>query len=126
MRETRPFTVTIDIDRSTEFSGDDVDQYSELCNLGQLCDKVQVWIPTLNAEGTVSLYLQRDGDIDTVPKALYAWRDADADGTVLYATASGAGGIVVVFDVGSAQYFRIKVSANQSADRDFTCIGIIG
>lgn len=117
-------TATLDYDRAaTEFTGDDVDRFTDLIDLEAEYKYVTVFIPTLSAEGTVTVYVQRDDQIDTVPVAVYAF-DADATGTFAHATSSGAGGVVVTFFIGGFRYLRLYVAADQTANRVFYCKGI--
>jgi hypothetical protein len=112
-------TATLDYDRSaTEFSGDDVDRFTDLVDLGDNYEFITVFIPALSASGTVAPYVQRDGQIDTVPVAVNVL-DADATGSFAHATSSGAGGIVVTFRVGAIRYLRLYVGADQTANRTF-------
>ena len=111
-------TALIDIDRSTEFTGDDVDRFSELVDLGANYSKVLVWIPALDANGVVSLYLQRDNAVATVPLQLQSFDD-DATGHFVQGTSSGAGSIAIVFEVGGVLYLRVHVAANAAADTTF-------
>src|SRR3990170_3317516 len=90
-------TALVDIDRDTEFTGDDVDQYSKLVDLGANFDKVVVIIPTLTSS-VVSVYIQKTGEIDEVPVSLVALDD-DATGHFAHATTAGTGDIAVVFQV---------------------------
>lgn len=113
---------TIDIDRATEFTGDDVDRYSSLVNLGGSYKFLTVIVPALDASGVVTPYIQRGGAEDTVPTAMVALDD-DATGHFAHATSSGAGSIAVIFDIGGAQFVRIHCGANQAADRVFYCQG---
>lgn len=108
----------IDIDRATEFTGDDVDRFSKLVNLGGVFDKVQVFVPALDAAAVVSLYLQKDQNEDTVPVQLQAFDD-DATGHFAHATTSGSGSIVITFECGAVQFLRVHCGADQAADRTF-------
>jgi len=108
----------IDIDRSTEFTGDDVDQYSELVDLGSVFEFVRVEVPTITS-ATVTLTLQDDNAVTTVPKPLHGWYDIDADTNVAIATVAATTSIWIVFKDVWAQYVRIKCGANQAADRTF-------
>ncbi len=110
-------SVLTDIDRSTEFSGDDVDRYSKLVDLGADFEKIVVVIPTITS-GTVTLYTQRDGNVASVPVILNIFDD-DATGHFAHATSSGTGDFAIVFHLGGIQYFRIYCGANQGADRTF-------
>ncbi len=122
-------TATLDYDATAtgEFSGFDADQYTENIDLGRAFDKVTVIIPALDAASTVSVYgIPEDGTAikTNVPVAIHAWKDADGDGTVLQATASGSGGIIATFDIWGFRYIRLKTSGNQAANRIFYCRGI--
>lgn len=108
----------IDVDRAEEFTGDDVDRFSELVDLEGYFSKVLVFIPALDASGIVSLYLQKDKEVTTVPSQLQAF-DADGTGHFAHATSSGAGGVSIVFNTGAIRWLRVHVSENQAADRTF-------
>jgi hypothetical protein len=111
-------TATIDIDRTpTEFAGDDVDQYSDLVTMGGIYRYAMVIIPALTS-ATISICIQPNPLIATVPVAINKLDD-DATGHFLHATTAGTGSIAVVFEIGGAEYLRIKASANQAADRTF-------
>ena len=116
-------TVLLDYDRSSEFTGDDVDRYSAVCDLGDGYEFVTIFVPALDSSGTVSVYVQRDEAIATVPVIVHAFDD-DATGSFAHATSSGAGSIVVTFRIGGCRYFRIYVGADQSANRTFYAKGI--
>ena len=113
-----PWTsVLTDIDRATEFSGDDADKYSKLADLGDNYDSVLVIIPTITS-AVISLYIQRDGLIATVPVPLNIFDD-DATGHFLHGTSAGTASIAIVFHIGGVQYLRVHSGANQGADRTF-------
>jgi len=114
-------TATIDIDRSTEFTGDDVDRFSDLIDLEDDYEYLTVFIPTLDA-AVVSVYVQRDSAIATVPVILHYF-DSDATGSFAHATSSGTGGIVITYRLGGCRYFRLHCGANQTADRTFYARG---
>ena len=107
----------VDIDRDTEFTGDDVDQYSALVDLGADFSDVLVYIPTITSS-TVGLALQKTAEIDEVPVALYRLDD-DATGNFLDATSAAVTSMYIKFHVGAAQYLRVKCGSNQAADRTF-------
>lgn len=113
----------VDINRATEFAGDDVDRFSALIDLGRECSGVVIDIPALSASAAVSVYGQRDGEVDTVPKQVY--HIMPDDGTVeAWATAVDAGGYVVHCPVlGAVRYIRLHCSTNQAADRTFYVLG---
>jgi hypothetical protein len=111
-------TATIDIDRASEFTGDDVDRFSDLVDLGDNFSKVLVWIPALDASGVVSVYVQRDGSEASIPLQMQSF-DCDGTGHFVQGTSSGGGSIVIVFNIGGVQHLRIHVAADQAADRTF-------
>ncbi len=109
------FTATIDIDRATEFSGDDVDQFSSLVDLGANYEFVTVIIPTITS-ATTAPYVQRDNSIASVPIIVHALDD-DATGSFAHATSAATTTNVCTFRIGGIQYLRIKCAANQGADK---------
>ncbi|KKN23717.1 hypothetical protein LCGC14_0902180 [marine sediment metagenome] len=115
-------TATLDFDRSSEFTGDDVDQFSSLVDLGEGYEYLSVFIPALSASGTVSVWAQRDAAIATVPMVIHILDD-DATGSFLHATSSGDGDIYVIFRIGGARYVRIRANADQTANRLFQIKG---
>ncbi len=115
-------TATIDIDRDTEFSGDDADRFSNLVDLGWDFQNLQVLVPALSSSGAVSIYTQKGNSIATVPFQIEEF-DADATGSFAHASSSSAGSISLSFKLGGIQYFRVHVAANQAADREFECRG---
>lgn len=111
--------VTLDYDRTTlEFTGDDADRFSELVDMKGSYEFLLVLIPALSASAIVSIYVQQDEKIATIPKILHALDD-DATGSFAHSTSSGAGSIAVIFRIGGAQHFRIHCSENQTANRVF-------
>ena len=116
-------TATLDYDRAaTEFTGDDVDRFTDLVDLGDSYEFLTVFIPALSASATITPYVQRDEAIATVPIALHVF-DSDATGSFAHATSSGAGDIVVTFCIGGTRYFRLYAGADQTANRTFYCRG---
>ena len=109
----------VDIDRPIEFTGDDVDQYSKLVDLGGVFSEVLVYIPALDALAAVSLMIQRDGLIVTVPSPLHIM-DSDATGSFLHATTAATTDFkAILFHVGAVQFLRVYCDAAQVADRTF-------
>jgi hypothetical protein len=106
----------IDIDRSTEFTGDDVDRYSKLVDLGMPFEFLTVIIPTITS-AQITPYIQRTPSEDEVPVPVHFWNDSDADTDVVQSTVAGTGGLAVTFNIGGAQYVRLHSGANQIADR---------
>uniref|UniRef100_A0A6M3KF73 Uncharacterized protein n=1 Tax=viral metagenome TaxID=1070528 RepID=A0A6M3KF73_9ZZZZ len=117
-----PQTALLDYDLAAQYSGEDIDRTSALVNLQNRCNKVLVYVPTIES-ATVTVLIQRDPHIATVPVALHILDD-DATGSFASATTAGTGNIAVIFDIGATQYIRILVGADQTANRTFTCIGI--
>ena len=121
MVATSWLSVLMDIDRATEFTGDDVDQFSKLLDLGDSYEYVTVIIPTITSS-TIGISIQMDGNEDTVPSPVYIL-DADATGNFLHATTAATTAMAVTYKLGGARWFRIKAGANQAADRTFYCRG---
>lgn len=111
----------IDINRSSEFTGDDVDQYSELVDLGEGFNDLLVLIPTIDS-AVVSIYVQKGPGKDEIPVSLNILDD-DATGHFAHATTAGTGAIAIVFHIGGAEFIRIKTGQNQTADRTFYVMG---
>lgn len=117
--EIRPGKKTlalIDISRSEEFTGDDVDQFSKVFDLGGMFSKIQVFLPALTS-GVVSPFIQWSKELDEVPLQDQTL-DKNATGHFANASTTTEGSIVMTFDVGAMQYGRIKVAGNQAADRN--------
>jgi hypothetical protein len=110
-------TSTIDIDRSSEFTGDDVDQFGDLIDLGENYENLLVIIPTITS-ATVSIYIQMDEAIDSVPVVLHILDD-DATGSFLHATTAATTTNVCIYRIGAARFIRLRANANQLADRTF-------
>lgn len=111
-------TATIDYDRTTtEFTGDDADQYTDLVDLEDIYEFITVLIPALDTSGIVTPYIQKGGSTATIPVAVNALSNT-ATGSYAHATTSGAGSIAVIFRIG-AQHLRLRVSENQGANRVF-------
>ena len=123
MRLTGFITVTLDYDKTAEYSGQDIDRCSDLCDLGEEFSDVLIWIPALSASAEVSLMVQRDGKITTVPMPLHVG-DGNAAGSYLLCSSSGAGTIALLFHVGAVQFFRIYCGADQTANRTFYVRGV--
>jgi len=115
-------TATIDIDRSTEFTGDDADRYTDVIDLEDNYEFLTVFIPTITS-ASITPYLQMDGDIDTVPVASYFFHDNDADTDVIQSSAAATTTKFLTFNIGGCRYLRLYSSANQAADRTLYCRG---
>jgi len=116
MKFSRWMTATVDIDRATEFTGDDVDQFSDLIDLGDDYEFITVIFGSAITSSTLNPYIQRDGSIATVPVIVHALDD-DATGSFAHATTAATTQVAVTFRVGGAQYLRMRFGSNQSADR---------
>ena len=114
-------TATIDINRDSEFTGDDVDQFSSLVNLGRRCDKVKLTFPSLTASA-VNLYGQEGSSTSTVPKVIHAVK-ADISATAVLVITSNPQNTTVVVPCGY-QYIRVRCTTNQAADRAIICVGV--
>lgn len=114
----------IDIDRDTEFTGDDVDRYSALVDLGRECGGVIIHVPTIDS-ATVAVYAQRDSGEDTVPAEVHYKKPSD-EATQAWATTAGTGGLFIHCPyLGAVRYIRLYTSANQTADRTFYVLGTV-
>lgn len=109
---------TIDVDRASEFTGDDVKKYSSLVALGENYEFLTIDVPTLDAAGTIIVYVQKDSSVATVPKSMNALVD-NAVNHYIPTTTSGSGDIVVTFRIGGCQGIRIKVSGDAADDTVF-------
>lgn len=117
-------SVLMDIDLTAQYTGEDIDRTSALVDLGQKCSGVIIYIPTIDS-AAVSLLVQRDGEIDTVPYGLY-YRQTSDNATALWATTASTGGFYIHCDcLGGIRYFRIYTGANQTADRTFYVLGTV-
>jgi len=117
-------SVLMDIDLTAEYSGEDIDRTSALVDLGRECTGVIIYIPTINS-AAVSLLVQRDSAIATVPYALH-YRQTSDNATALWATTASTGAIYIHCSVlGAIRYFRIYTGANQTADRTFYVLGTV-
>ncbi len=119
----------INITRVTEFTGDDVDQYSKVVDLEGAFEFLAVYVPTIDS-ATITPYVQRDSHIDTavvangtVPVPTHFFHDNDADTDIAQATVASTGGYFIVFNIGGEQFVRIKASQNQTANRTFSVRG---
>ena len=115
-------TALIDIDRASEFTGDDVDQYSKLVDLGLPYEQVAILLPALTA-ATITVYTQITAAIDEVPVPVHRYKP-DTTGNAVQATTSAAGSIAVVLDIPGMRYIRLKASVNQAADRSIKVRGV--
>ncbi len=128
-RETDWISILLDYNRAQEFGAtDDVDRYSALCNLGSAYEYILLYIPDLVAS-TVSIYVQRDGAIATIPYPLHHGQVTGATpawGTAAWATTNTSELCYVVIPARGVQYFRLYTSADQTADVTFYVKGIRG
>jgi len=124
-------TCLIDIDRSSEFTGDDVDQYSKLVNLGRIYDKIMIIVPTIDSSA-LNLYAQRNDSSATVPTIVHHGYMYDASGagnvwtTAAWSTTAGTGAYAIECNCVCAQYIRIRATTNQTADRTLYVMGVRG
>ena len=115
-------TATIDIDRDTEFTGDDVDQFSDVVDLGADFEFVTVHCDSVITSATLNPWVQKTGSIDEVPVVKHIL-DADATGSFAQATSAAVTRVSVTFRIGGYQYLRIRAGSNQSADETFSVRG---
>lgn len=113
----------IDIDRASEFTGDDVDRYSKLIDLGFMCDGVTIVAPTITS-ATISVYVQEGGLIATIPKVLHYKRTADETTSAEWKTTAGTGASSIYCNgIGGFRFIRLYSSADQTSDRTFRVCG---
>jgi len=110
-------SVLMDVDRDTEFTGDDADQYSALVDLGADYEFVVVVIPTITSS-VIGVSIQRNPGVSEVPVRMYTLDD-DATGSFLHAHTAATTTQVIIFRIGAVQFLRIKADTNQAADRTF-------
>ncbi len=119
MIESEWKTCLIDIDRASQFTGDDVDQYSALVDLGRAYEKVVIWVPTITSSA-LNIYVQRVASTATVPTILHManMKDTGGNGTwtsEAWATTAGTGDYVITCDcLGGIQYVRIRATSTQT------------
>ena len=117
-------TVLMDIDLVAEYSGADIDRTSALVDLNFEAGGVMIFIPTIDS-ATISLLVQRDSSIATVPVALHYKKPSDAS-TAAWATTASTGGLMIHCPVlGGVQYLRILTGAEQTSDRTFYVKGTV-
>lgn len=122
-------TATIDIDRDSEFTGDDADQFSSLVNFDQPYRWLQLIIPTITSSA-ITLYTQEDDLIATVPVLFHHGYMYDASGagnawtTAAWTTTAGTGACTIAVDLGQFQFIRVRCTTNQGADRAILLRGI--
>src|SRR4030042_5038880 len=112
-------TATIDIDRATEFTGDDVDQFSDLIDLGDNYEFLQVLCNSVITSATLAPWVQKTNSIAEVPIVLHRLDD-DATGSFADATTAAVTQIAIIFRIGAIQYLRLRTGANQAADETFS------
>lgn len=114
--------VLLDIDRDEEFTGDDANQFSTVCDLGGAYEFVTVILPIMDS-ATVTLYVQKTDAIDEVPALLYVL-DYDAAGALVQTSATvSTAAFALTYRIGGAQFFRLKCSHDQDPDITFYCRG---
>lgn len=122
MKCSKWFTATIDIDRATEFTGDDVDQYSKLVDLLENYEFLTVHFDSAITSATLTPVVQVGPGVDEVPVPVHVLDD-DATGSFAHATTAGTTQVSVTFRIGGYQYVRLKTGANQAADETFKVRG---
>lgn len=121
-------TALIDIDRAEEFVGDDVDQYSQIVDLGENYEFLTVKMPTGMDSGAVTVYVQENEKVTKaldasgpavvgdIPVPVHFFHDIDADTDVIQSSIATEGGISLTFYLGAYQYIRVRVGAAQDPD----------
>lgn len=122
MKNSKWFTATIDIDRDTEFTGDDVDQFSDLIDLGDNYEYLLVLCDSVITSSTLAPWVQKTAEIDEVPVVMHILDD-DATGSFAHATTAAVTQIAIIFRIGAIQYLRLRAGSNQAADETFSVRG---
>ena len=99
--------------RASEFTGDDVDQFSNLIDLGADYEFITVHCDSVILSATITPWVQKSEAIDEVPVVKHVL-DADATGSFAHATTAAVTQVSVTFRIGGYQYLRLKASANQT------------
>ncbi len=115
-------TATIDIDRDSEFTGDDVDQFSSLVDLGEAYEFATVHFDSVIDSSTLAPWVQKTAEIDEVPVVKHTLDD-DATGSFEHATTAAVTQISVTFRIGGYQYLRLRAGSNQAQDETFSVRG---
>jgi len=115
-------TATIDIDRASEFTGDDVDQFSDVVDLGEDYEFVTVHCDSVITSATLNPWVQKGAAIDEVPVIKHVLDD-DATGSFAHATTAAVTQVSVTFRIGGYQFLRIRAGAAQGADETFSVRG---
>jgi hypothetical protein len=106
----------IDINRASEYSGDDVDRVSKLVDLGMQFKWVLIFVPVIDT-ATVGLLGQMTDSEAEVPFAVPFQKTDNT--TAAWALSSGTGLMVIPVFVGGLQYVRVQTTnANQTEDRN--------
>ena len=100
-------TATIDIDRDSEFSGDDVDQFSGVVDLQEYFDGVALKLPALT-NSAITLYNADNATVSTVPLVLHVMK-ADLSATAAWTVSAGTGSIqVIARGLGAVRFLRVR------------------
>lgn len=112
-------TCLVDIDRATEFSGDDKTKFSKLIDLDDNFEFITVIMPALESTTAVTPYIQMDAAIASVPVPMYFFHNIDLDTDVIQSSVGATGGYALTFRVGGVQHLRIHCGTTQTDDRTF-------
>lgn len=115
-------TATIDIDRASEFTGDDVDQYSSLVDLNGMFTGLSIILPAITSSA-INIYIQEGGVKTTVPTVVH-YRQTSDNATAAWTTTASAGACAITCDnLPVARFVRIRCTTNQGADRAIKVCG---
>lgn len=111
---------TIDIDRTpTEFTGDDVDRYSSLVDLGAAYEKITIIVPATVTAGELLIYVQELAAIATVPAKLHVVNTDTA-----YTVTLAASTCFTCDSLNGIRYLRLYSATNQAQDVTFRVRGV--
>ena len=113
-------SATIDIDRTpTEFTGDDVDRYTDLVDLGREYEKLAIIVPAVITVSELLIYVQSDEKIATVPCLLHVV-NTDTAYTVTLAVST----YFTCDCITGIRFLRLYSATNQAADAVFSICGV--
>ncbi len=119
----------IDINHTAvgQFTGYDADRDSLIIDMGKSCTQILMLVPTIDS-ATVSIGVCRTMTETEEPVMFYEWvfesgtPDAIADIALTFTASTGKKAIPI--NVFGARYLRIRLSADQTADRTFYFKGV--
>lgn len=109
----------IDVDRATEFSGDDADKYSKLIDLGRAYEKLGIIVPATITASELLIYVQKEAAVATVPCKLHI---VNTDGA--YTVTLAVSTYFTCDCLSGVRYVRLYSATNQAVDATFYIRGV--